>query len=316
LKTLHAVLGGEIVGRQLTCPGPGHSPRDRSLSVRLEPSAPDGFVVFSHCGDDFRDCRDYVRQRLGMPQWQPGDGRDRRVHMKDLCAFDIAAVDVEAERQPHSDDDCIRITRAVRIWHEGRDPRGTLAEKYLNEQRKLDLPDSLCGEVLRFHPHCPWRDENTGSAIFIPALIVAFRSIDDGDITGIHRIALNLDGTKRDRRMLGITRRTAIKLDLPGDILVIGEGVETCMAARELGFLPAWALGSVGQISSFPVIDGIKTLTILGETGKASADAVAFCTPRWHAAGRRVRVITPDDGCSDLNDELIWKKQRERETAA
>jgi hypothetical protein len=316
LKSLRAVLGGEIVGRQLTCPGPGHSPRDRSLSVRLDPGAPDGFVVFSHAGDDFRNCRDYVRQRLGMPQWQPGDGRDRRVLLEDLRAFDIAAVDREAGHQPHSDDDRIRIMRAVRIWDEGRTPRGTLAEKYLNGQRMLDLPDSLCDEVLRFHPQCPWRDENVGDTIFVPALIAAFTSIDGHEIIGIHRIALNPDGTKRDRRMLGIARRAAIKLDPPGDTLVIGEGVETAMAARELGFSPVWALGSVGQISSFPVIDGVKTLTILGETGKASADAVESCAPRWHAARRRVRVITPNDGCSDLNDELIGKKRRERETAA
>jgi hypothetical protein len=316
LQTLRGFLGGEISGRQLLCPGPGHSPRDRSLSVRLEPGAPDGFIVFSHAGDDFRDCRDYVRVRLSLPAWQPGDEQERRVDEEQLRAFDISAADREAERPPHGDDDRIRITRAMQIWGEGRDPRGTLAEKYLNKQRMLDLPDSLRGEVLRFHPLCPWRDENTGNTIFVPALIAAYRSIDDDQTIGIHRIALNPDGTKRDRRMLGITRRAAIKLDAAGATLAIGEGAETAMAARELGFSPVWALGSVGQISSFPVIDGVKSLTILGEAGKASSDAVAVCTPRWHAAGRRVRVITPDDGCSDLNDELIWKKQRERETAA
>ncbi len=70
--------------------------------------------------------------------------------------------------------------------------------------------------------------------------------------------------------MLGIVHRAAVKLDaIGGDTLAIGEGVETCMAAREFGFEPAWALGSVGAIPFFPVIPGVKQLVILGETGAA-----------------------------------------------
>ena len=67
LRELARQLGGEVAGGQVICPGPGHSARDRSLSVRPDLAAPDGFVVFSHCGDDFRACHDHVRQRLGLP---------------------------------------------------------------------------------------------------------------------------------------------------------------------------------------------------------------------------------------------------------
>jgi hypothetical protein len=104
--------------------------------------------------------------------------------------------------------------------------------------------------------------------------------------------------------MLGIVARTAIKLDTVGETLVIGEGIETCMAGRELGFAPAWALGSVGAISFFPILDGVQQLTILGEHGEVSARAVKICATRWHKAGRQVRVVTPEVG-SDLNDVLI-----------
>ena len=48
--------------------------------------------------------------------------------------------------------------------------------------------------------------------------------------------------------------------------IAIGEGFETCMAARQIGFRPVWALGSVGAIEDFPVLSGIECLTILGET--------------------------------------------------
>ena len=74
LRSLQRALGGEISGGQLLCPGPGHSPRDRSLSVR---PIGDDFVVFSHSGDGWTQCKDFVRQRLGLPAWQPGDGHDR-----------------------------------------------------------------------------------------------------------------------------------------------------------------------------------------------------------------------------------------------
>jgi hypothetical protein len=80
------------------------------------------------------------------------------------------------------------------------------------------------------------------------------------------------------------------------------------MAARQLGVRPTWALGSVGCISGFPVIDGIEQLTVLGEAGQASADAVKFCARRWRRAERHVNVAMPDVG-SDLNDELMAQAQ-------
>jgi hypothetical protein len=104
--------------------------------------------------------------------------------------------------------------------------------------------------------------------------------------------------------MLGVVHRAAVKLDQAGDILHVGEGIETCLAARQLGHAPAWALGSVGAIAKFPLIDGIGRLAILGETGAASANAIQLCGHRWHRAGRKAQIIMPDIG-SDLNDELM-----------
>ena len=68
LKVLARLLDGDVSGSQVVAPGPGHSRKDRSLSVRLSPSAPDGFIVFSHAGDDWRESRDYVRERMGLPR--------------------------------------------------------------------------------------------------------------------------------------------------------------------------------------------------------------------------------------------------------
>jgi putative DNA primase/helicase len=303
LRTLQRALGGVIDGGQVVCPGPGHSSRDRSLAVRLLPGG--DFIVHSHAGDDWRDCRDYVSERLGLPRWQPGDGCDRRVHPSRVRDFDRTAVDAEAERRERTADDLIRIARATALWSEAVDPRGTVAVQYL-KARALDLSDDLAGSVLRFHPHAPWRNEDTGQTVFIACLLAAFRSIDDDKVTAIHRIRVDQPERwpKTQRRMLGLVHRAAVKLDPIGTTLAIGEGVETCMAARQLGHKPAWALGSVGMISHFPVLDGVEQLRLFGETGQASHDAVRLCGRRWHAAGRKVRIIMPDIG-SDLNDELM-----------
>jgi putative DNA primase/helicase len=307
LRDMACRLGGEVSGRnQVICPGPGHTKQDRSLSVRFDSGAPEGFLVHSFAGDDPIRCRDYVREQLGRPAWQPGDERNRSSPSQRM-EFDQAAMDREAEYRPRTEDDLFRIKRAAELWHSAKEPRRTAAEDYLRS-RALKLDDDLVDTVLRFHPRCPWRNEDTGLTE-IPALLAAFRSLDDDTITGVHRIRLDQPQywPKAERRMLGIVRRAAVKFDAVGRDLIIGEGVETCMAARQLGHKPAWALGSVGAISFFPIIEGVKRLLILGETGNASEEAIRLCGRRWHRAGRRVQVMMPDIG-SDINDELIARE--------
>jgi hypothetical protein len=66
-----ALLGGEVSGGQILCPGPGHSAGDRSLSVKPDKDAPEGFIVHSFAGDDPIACRDHVRQKLGLAAFEP-----------------------------------------------------------------------------------------------------------------------------------------------------------------------------------------------------------------------------------------------------
>ncbi len=75
LRSLAAALGGEISGGQVLAPGPGHSAEDRSLSIKLDANAPDGFLVYSFANDDPIKCRDYVRERAGWATWKPNGGR-------------------------------------------------------------------------------------------------------------------------------------------------------------------------------------------------------------------------------------------------
>jgi putative DNA primase/helicase len=311
LRSIARALGGEVSGRQVLAPGPGHSPRDRSLAIYVSNDAPDGFLVHSHAGDDWHACRAHVRSRLGLPAWQPGDGREQQRTIKPqyIDKWDFDMIDQEVEQARRTEDDLGRIDRAQGLWREAGDPRGTLVEDYLRS-RALALPDHLAGEVLRFHPRTPWRNENTGRTEFIPCLVAAFRSLDDNIVTAIHRIRVDQPARwpKTDRRMLGVVHRSAIQLGAASGKLAIGEGLETCLAAMELGVeQTAWALGSVGAISFFPVIDGVAELMILGEIGAASDRAIKICGRRWRRASRRVFVSRPKHG-SDHNDILMQRR--------
>jgi hypothetical protein len=71
LQLIARALGGEVNGGEVRCPGPGHSAIDRSLSIKLDSNAPDGFLVHSFSpADDPIVCRDYVREKVGLPAFK------------------------------------------------------------------------------------------------------------------------------------------------------------------------------------------------------------------------------------------------------
>ena len=88
LTTVARALGGDISNGQVLAPGPGHTPKDRSMSVNLDSAAPDGFVVNSFSGDDPLQCKDYVREKLGLPAFKPNGGRRRRASAGLHCKND------------------------------------------------------------------------------------------------------------------------------------------------------------------------------------------------------------------------------------
>jgi len=51
LQSIARALGGEVSGRRVRAPGPGHSPKDRSLAISISNDAPDGFVLHSFAND-------------------------------------------------------------------------------------------------------------------------------------------------------------------------------------------------------------------------------------------------------------------------
>ncbi len=277
-------LGGEVVNGQVLCPGPNHSAEDRSLSVKFGPGYPDGFLFYSHSGDDRQDCLDYVRQRIGLRDL--GAGPNKQISS------------TPRQVQSHDPD---RIRFALNIWNNSQASTGTVVEDYL-VGRGLTLDSSGASEAIRFHPAL--RNGN----LKMPAMVCLLRDIKTNEPCGIHRTFLTADGAKIDRKMLGRCKGAAIKLDADGTVtrdLFIGEGVESCLAGRLAGFRPAWALGSVWGIDAFPVLPGIECLTIFMETNDNGANekATRACAIRWLEAGAEVIGLNPLAG-DDMAD--VW----------
>jgi hypothetical protein len=198
---------------------------------------------------------------------------------------------------------------AQKLWEEASPIAGTLAARYLSETRRIDLtalPANI-DEALRFHPCCPF-----GPGARHPCLIAAMRASSSNELTGIHRTALTPDAKKIDRRMLGPSG--AVKLWPAGAQLVVGEGLETVLAAatripyHDAPLQPAWALLNAGMLERFPIIPGVERLIILVDHDPAGKTAALNCSSRWQFAGRTVIRLTPDEPGTDFNDLVASEK--------
>ncbi len=302
LSEIARALDGQVAGRQVLAPGPGHSRRDRSLSVKLAEHMPGGFLVVSHAGDDWRHCRDYVAERLGLPRfwddrtaWNDPAAVERRRTAREIAEREQAAARAKNER------------RARQLLSESRDPRGSVVERYL-QSRGLEIPERMAGASILFHPACPWIGED-GELTRVPAMLAPLVSLATGEVVGCHRTALTRDGKKLGRKVLGTATGAVVQLEPATTALAIGEGIETCLSARQLGFVPVWAAYCVNEIARLPVLDGVRSLTLLGERDKkgANARAIERCGERWHAAGPSVTVAMPLAGFGDFNDQLCGR---------
>jgi hypothetical protein len=212
---------------------------------------------------------------------------------EDLELEDDELTQPAAHTEPAAESDARKFKLALRLWDEGKPIAGTLAAHYLANTRKLEL-SALPGnidEVLRFHPRCVFG----GNGARHPCLLALFRDVEDDAPAGIHRIGLTADAKKIERLTLGRWPKVrAIKLWPATNRLSIGEGVETVLGAIRRGAItpPAWAVGGKTSIAKFPLLPGIKALTILvdNDGGQALPDA-EVCAERYLTAGCRVRML-------------------------
>lgn len=97
LQSIAHALGGQVSGREVLCPTPGHSPRDRGTAIRIAEGAPDGVLVACYNGG--RAEAVLIKDRLRAAGLLPAyDGQRRELTMAERAAIDRAQAERERDR--------------------------------------------------------------------------------------------------------------------------------------------------------------------------------------------------------------------------
>jgi putative DNA primase/helicase len=199
-----------------------------------------------------------------------------------------------------------RTEQALSIWRRGRDARGTLAERYLRS-RGLELPET---DRLRFVPellHAP-------SGTRWPGLLGLIARGHDDVPLGVHRTFLAPDGRGKARiepaRMVcGPCGGGAVRLapHEPERALLVGEGIETVLAAMQATGLPGWAAISAGGLQGLMLPPDVHEVVIVADGDDAGETAARAAAERWAREGRRASIARMPRGL-DANDVLLGRE--------
>jgi hypothetical protein len=293
-ETIAMALGGRKAGAGWTARCPAHDDHTPSLSLN---DTEDGKVlVRCHAGCEQKHVITALR---GRGLW--GGGRQR--------PSTWAQRRKPVEREPDGDD-ARRTERALAIWQSSKPSPETPVAAYL-ASRGLRLPSS---DALRFHAGL-----KHPSGGFWPAMVALVTNGADGTPIAIHRTFLARDGGGKapvdpQKMMLGPCRGGAVRLAEQGEVLMVGEGIETCLAAMQASGHPAWAALSTSGLRALDLPKDVRDVIVLADGDEAGEAAARSCALRWKREGRRVRIARPPQGM-DFNDMLYGQASRIEEGA-
>jgi hypothetical protein len=234
------------------------------------------------------------------------------------CTFDeIMSALVEYGLLDDDDDDDLHVSRRVTVCQRDVAERiaharqiydsGAWDERIAVYLRSRGI--HLISPVLRFTEHAPHR-----LGAHLPAMLAPVVDVN-GVQTGVHMTFLKKDGSGKadlpkeyQRESRGVVRGGAIRL-LPfnPDVgLIVGEGVESCLAAAEIFARPCWAAVSAAGLCSVVLPPDVLRVIIAADNDASGAGqrAALAAYDRWRAEGRSVRIVAPPVVGDDFNDAL------------
>ncbi len=287
-------LGGRKTGGGWMARCPAHDDRTPSLAVR---QAEHGKVlVRCHAGCDQERVIAALR-RQGL--W--ANDRSGPPHK-------VRRAPVEHTPDP---DDTGRTEAALAIWGSAKPVQGTPVDTYL-ASRGMQLATPV---ALRFHPGL----KHPSGGIW-PVMVALVTRGFDGKPLAIHRTYLARDGIGKapvepQKMMLGPCRGGAVRLGQPDDVLLVGEGIETCLAAMQASGQPAWAALSTSGLRALDLPRNIRDVIVLADGDDPGEKAACDAALRWSHEGRRVRIARSPSG-RDFNDLLLAQPFGHREDPA
>jgi putative DNA primase/helicase len=282
-ESVASALGAYRSGRDWMARCPAHA--DHTPSLALSVGGSGKILVYCHAGCSQASVIAALRERglwgdIGKPKataggFVAGSPKRDKAHLTDF---------------------------ALRVWHAATHASGSLAEAYL-QARGLHLTSS---ETLRFHPGLR---HPCGSVL--PAMIALVARGNDHQAVGIHRTFLKPDGRGKaavepQRMMLGPCRGGAVQLASVshGDTLLVGEGIETTLAAMQAKGHPGWAALSAPGLRALDLPPRVRQVIVLADGDDAGEAAALAAGQRWANEGRQVGIArAPRD--LDFNDMLL-----------
>lgn len=283
-QTIAEALGGRKAGSGWTAHCPAHEDRTPSLSIR---DSDDGKVlVRCHAGCD----QERVIAALRARNLWTGFRLKSRHAARPIV-----------ERQPENDD-VRRSKDALAVWRSAMRVHGTVVETYLLSRGLYLAPSS----ALRFHARLKHPSGGTW-----PAMVAPVTRWSDNTPLAVHRTFLARDGSSKapvdpQKMMLGPCRGGAVRLADPSDLLMVGEGIETCLAAMQATGNPAWAALSTSGLRLLDLPKDVCDVIVLADGDDAGEAAAQDCAWRWKREGRHVRIARPPHGL-DFNDMLMGR---------
>jgi putative DNA primase/helicase len=275
------------------CRCPVHNSRGATLALRDGDRGP---IVRCHAGCT----RDQVIAEL------------HRLGLVDHAATPASPLDpAEIERRRAADerDRRRRIAEALDFWRHETEPvvPGSAVARYW-QSRRLALPIPSTIRASR-----SWLRHPEGGSR--PVMVALVEHVAEGPVA-LHRTWLATDGSgkaafREPRRGLGPVKGAAVRLAPAGELLMVGEGVETTAAAMTATGSPGWAALSAGGIEGLilPPLPHAATVVILADNdanGRGER-AARIAAARWLAEGRRVRIALPPDPDTDMADVLAGR---------
>jgi hypothetical protein len=284
-ETIARALGGRKVGQGWTARCPAHDDREPSLSIR---DADGKVLVRCHAGCDQRDVIAALKER-GL--WEGKERSPLRKSRRRKLS--------PPRPDPHQEE---RSGAALSIWQSTIPANGTPVEAYLVSRGLTCSPPPS----LRFH-----RGLKHPSAGIWPCMVALVTQGADDMPLAIHRTFLAPEGRGKApvepaKMMLGPCRGGAVRLGEPGEVLMIGEGIETCLAAMQATGNPAWAAMSTSGLRTLDLPGSVCEVIVLADGDDPGEAAAHECALRWMRQGRRVRIARPPRGL-DFNDVLLGR---------
>lgn len=285
LRQIVACIGGELhdCGTRALCPGPGHSKNDRSMSLMI---GRDGRVLINSFSSstDWRECQRWLEELKLIEPFDPKNPPFKLPRQQHIQNVD--------ERDRH------KLDRAKSLWAQSLPLAGTLGARYaaLRGLRLYELPST----EIRFHPNV--RRMRAPS----PAVLQKITSSTDR-LMGIQCTYLDPGTANRlpgreGRRIIGRFKSGAVRLAPAGQVLGVGEGVESTVSAARRFAVSAWALLGSENLKAFTPPAGVELLLIFADHGKGGLIAAQTLKARALDTGIDARILPPPKSAGDWND--------------